>query len=124
MNGATDRRIERMTIGCVAMLTLIAGTVSYLHMHLLVELHGQPGWAAALTSVSVSVDMMIVAAFMTLLAESWGGRRRRRLPAVTMLVVGSGASQGANEAYAKVSLKKYKPMAARNEDRNVSSGLL
>lgn len=29
-----------------------------------------------------------------------------------------------NEAYAKVSLKKYKPMAARNEDRNVSSGLL
>ena len=28
------------------------------------------------------------------------------------------------EAYAKVSLKKYKPMAARNEDKNVSSGLL
>ena len=29
-----------------------------------------------------------------------------------------------HEAYAKVSLKKYEPMAARNEDRNVSSGLL
>jgi hypothetical protein len=29
-----------------------------------------------------------------------------------------------NEAYAKVSLKKYKPMAARNEDKNVPSGLL
>ena len=28
------------------------------------------------------------------------------------------------EAYAKVSLKKYKPMAARNEDKNVPSGLL
>jgi hypothetical protein len=28
------------------------------------------------------------------------------------------------EAYAKVSLKKYKPMAAWNEDRNVASGLL
>jgi len=27
------------------MLTLIAGTVSYLHMHLLVQLHGQPGWS-------------------------------------------------------------------------------
>ena len=26
------------------MLALIAGTVSYLHMHLLVELHWQPGW--------------------------------------------------------------------------------
>jgi hypothetical protein len=25
------------------MLALIAGTVSYLQMHLLVELHGQPG---------------------------------------------------------------------------------
>ena len=31
---------------------------------------------------------------------------------------------GYREAYAKVSLKKYKPIAARNEDRNVSSGLL
>lgn len=30
-----------------------------LHMHLLVELHGQPGWAAALTPLSV--DGMIVA---------------------------------------------------------------
>ena len=28
------------------------------------------------------------------------------------------------EAYAKVSLKKYKPTAARNEDKNVPSGLL
>ena len=33
----------RTTIGCVGLLALIAGTVSYLHMHLLVELHGQPG---------------------------------------------------------------------------------
>jgi hypothetical protein len=33
----------------VCLLALIAGTVSYLHMHLLVELHGQPGWVAALT---------------------------------------------------------------------------
>ena len=55
------------------MLALIAGTVSYMHMHLLVELHGQPGWAAALTPAPVSVDMMIVAAFMTLLAESRAG---------------------------------------------------
>jgi hypothetical protein len=52
------------TIGCVALLALIAGTVSYLHMHLLVELHGQPGWVAALTPLSV--DGMIVAASTTL----------------------------------------------------------
>ena len=39
------------TTGCVGLLALIAGTVSYLHMHLLVELHGQAGWVAALTPV-------------------------------------------------------------------------
>ena len=55
-------------MGCAALLALIAGTVSYLHMHLLVELHGQPGWVAALTPLSV--DGMIVAASTTLLAES------------------------------------------------------
>ncbi len=43
MTGQGDQRIRRTTIGCVALLALIAGTVSYLHMHLLVELHGQPG---------------------------------------------------------------------------------
>ena len=35
------------------MLALIAGTVSYLHMHLPEELHGQPGWVAVLTPLSV-----------------------------------------------------------------------
>jgi hypothetical protein len=29
-----------------------------------------------------------------------------------------------SEAYAKLSLKKYRPMAARNEDKKVFSGLL
>src|SRR6266436_5054263 len=60
--GVTGRRdlwIRRTTIGSVAMLALIAGTVSYLHMHALVALHGQPGWVAALTPLSV--DGMIVA---------------------------------------------------------------
>jgi hypothetical protein len=56
------------TTGCVAMLELIAGTVSYPHMHVLVELHGQPGAVAALTPLSV--DGMIVAASTSLLAES------------------------------------------------------
>jgi hypothetical protein len=40
------------TTGCVALLALIAGTVSYLHMHQLVAGHGQPGWVAALTPLS------------------------------------------------------------------------
>jgi len=62
-----DRWIRWTTIGCVALLALIAGTV-YLHMHLLVMRHGQPGWVAALTPLSV--DGMIVAASTTLLADS------------------------------------------------------
>lgn len=55
-------------------MAIIEGTVSYLHMHLLVELHGQPGWVAALTPLSV--DGMIIAASTRLLAESlWWPRR-------------------------------------------------
>jgi Protein of unknown function (DUF2637) len=60
----------------LALLALIADTVSYLHMHRLVALHGQPGWVAALTPLSV--DGMIVAASTTLLAESRAGRRVAR----------------------------------------------
>ncbi len=53
VTGRADRWIRRTTIGCVGMLARIAGTVSYLHMHLLADLHGQPGWVAALTTLSV-----------------------------------------------------------------------
>ena len=47
-------------------------------MHLLAELHGQPGWVAALTPLSV--DGMIVAASTTLLADSRSGGRGEVLP--------------------------------------------
>jgi Protein of unknown function (DUF2637) len=80
------------------MLALIAGTVSYLHMHLLVEVHGQPGWVAALTPLSV--DGMIVAASTTLLAESRSGGRGGLLP-WALLVIGSMASLAANVAVAE-----------------------
>jgi len=66
-----DRWIRWTTTGCVTLLALIAGTVSYLHMRTLVELHGQSGWVAALTQLSV--DGMIVAASTTLLADSRAG---------------------------------------------------
>lgn len=36
MTGPADRWISWVTTGCVAMLALIAATVSYLHMHMLV----------------------------------------------------------------------------------------
>ncbi len=78
MTRRADSWIRRTTVGCVGMLALIAGTVSYLHMHLLVELHGQPGWVAALTPLSV--DGMIVAASTAMLAESRSGGRGGFLP--------------------------------------------
>ena len=43
MTGRADRWIRRTTVGCVTLLALIAATVSYLHMHALVAMHGQPG---------------------------------------------------------------------------------
>ena len=101
MTGRADGWIRRTTTGCVALLALIAGTVSYLHMHRLVALHGQPGWVASLTPLSV--DGMIVAASATLLAESRAGRRGAALPWV-LLVAGSVASLGANVAVAEPSL--------------------
>jgi hypothetical protein len=98
MTGRADRWIRCTTTGCVALLALIAGTVSYLHMHALVAMHGQPGWVAALTPLSV--DGMIVAASMTLLAESRSGSRGGVLP-WALLAVGSVASLAANVAVAQ-----------------------
>jgi len=90
--------IRWTTTGCVALLALIAGTVSYLHVHLLVELHGRPGWVAALTPLSV--DGMIVAASTTLLADSRAGERGGVLP-WALLVTASVASLTANVAVAE-----------------------
>ena len=101
MNVGADRWIRWTTIGCVGLLALIAGTVSYLHMHLLVARHGQPGWVAALTPFSV--DGMIVAALTTLLAESRSGRRGGVL-SWALLVAGSIASLAANVAVAEPTL--------------------
>src|SRR5215813_11262445 len=101
MSRPADRWIRGTTSGCVGLLALIAGTVSYLHMHALVELHGQPGWVAVLTPLSV--DGMIVAASTTLLADSRSGSRGGVLPR-TLLVVGSVASLAANVAVAEATV--------------------
>jgi Protein of unknown function (DUF2637) len=101
MTGGADRWIRWTTIVCVALLALIAGTVSYLHIHVLVARHGQPGWVAALTPFSV--DGMIVAASTTLLADSRTGRRGGVLP-WALLVAGSVASLAANVAVAEPTL--------------------
>ena len=98
MTGRADRWIRWTTIGCVALLALIAGTVSYLHMHALVAMDGQPGWVAALTPLSV--DGMIVAASTTLLADSRSGRQGGSLSWL-LLATGSVASLAANVAVAE-----------------------
>lgn len=98
MTERADRWIRQVTIGRVALLALIAGTVSYLHMHMLVAQHGQPGWVAALTPLSV--DGMIVAASTTLLADSRAGGNGGVMPWI-VLVIGSVASLAANVAVAE-----------------------
>jgi len=70
-------------------------------MHTLVALQGQPGWVAALTPISV--DGMIVAASMTLLADSRSGHKGGVLP-WALLIVGSVASLAANVAVAEPTL--------------------
>jgi hypothetical protein len=67
-------------------------------MHMLVELHGLPGWPATL--MPLSVDGMIVAASTTLLAESRSGGRGGPLP-WALLIVGSVASLAASVAVAE-----------------------
>jgi uncharacterized protein DUF2637 len=79
------------------LLALIAGTVSYQHMHLLVDL-GQPGWVAPLTPLSV--DGMIVAASPALLADSRSGGRGGFLP-WALLIASRAASLAANVAVAE-----------------------
>jgi hypothetical protein len=78
-NGPLSRWERFLTVPwlvTMGMLALIAGTVSYLHTHLLLGLYGRPGWVAALTPLSV--DGMIVAASTALLADWRGGCRRDR----------------------------------------------
>jgi hypothetical protein len=70
-------------------------------MHMLVARHGQPGWVAALTPLSV--DGMIAAASTTLLADSRSGRKGGALP-WALLVAGSIASLAANVAVAEPTL--------------------
>src|ERR1700729_3401474 len=70
-------------------------------MHMLVELHGQPGWVAVLTPFSV--DGMIVAASTTLLADSRSGSNGGLLP-WALLAIGSVASLAANVAVAEPSV--------------------
>jgi hypothetical protein len=77
---------------CVGMLAFNRLERVYLHMYLLVALHGQPGWVAALTPRSV--DGTIVASSTTLLVDSRSAKRGGFLP-WSLLVIGSGSGRSA-----------------------------
>lgn len=83
------------------MLAAIAAVVSYSHMYELAQRYGEPPWRAAL--FPLSVDGMIVASSMALLADARRGRRGGVLP-WTLLILGSVASLSANIAVADPTL--------------------
>jgi hypothetical protein len=93
-----ERWIRGTTTASVVLLACIAAVVSYGHMHMLTVLHGESAWTAAL--IPLSVDGMIVASSMTLLADSRAGRSGGVLP-WTLLAAGSAASLAANVAAAE-----------------------
>jgi hypothetical protein len=93
-----ERWIRGTTTASVLLLAGIAAVVSYGHMHMLTVVHGESAWTAAL--IPLSVDGMIVASSMTLLADSRAGRSGGVLP-WALLAAGSAASLAANVAAAE-----------------------
>lgn len=98
--GKADRVIRGTTTTSVVVLALIAGAISYRHLHTLAIRHGESLWSAAL--LPLSVDGMVVCASMALLTDSRRGKRGGLLP-WTLLMLGSTASIAANIAVAEPS---------------------
>ena len=96
-----DRWVRWTTTASVVLLAGIAAVVSYRHMNTLALQHGESRWTAAL--IPLSVDGMIVASSMTLLADSRAGHPGGALPR-TLLAIGSTASLAANVAVAEPSM--------------------
>lgn len=93
-----DHLVRWTTTASVVLLAAIAAIVSYRHMHELVVRHGETAWTAAV--LPLSVDGMIAASSMALLADSRQGSRSGILP-WALLVAGSAASLAANVAVAE-----------------------
>jgi len=96
-----DVWIRLATIAAVLTVAAIAAAVSYRHMRGVALDHGEDATAAAI--IPISVDGLIVAASMTLLADSRAGRRRTWL-SYTLLVLSSAASIAANVMHAQPDL--------------------
>jgi Protein of unknown function (DUF2637) len=89
-------RAIRLTAGtAVAALAVIAGAVSYAHMKVLAERHGETGWRAH--AFPLSVDGIEIVASLVLLADRRVGRRSGWL-VWAALAAGTAASVAANVA--------------------------
>lgn len=95
-----DRLVRWTTTLSVVVLAVIAAMVSYKHMFVLVHRYGESSWTAAL--LPLSVDGMIVASSMSLLASSRRAEGCGVLP-WALLMIGSAASLSANVAVAEPS---------------------
>lgn len=93
----SDRTVRWLTTITVVLLAVIAAAVSYRHLHMLAVQHGETTWSASL--LPLSVDGMILAASLSLLADSRRGKRGGLLPWL-LLILGSLASVAANIAVA------------------------
>ena len=92
MSGA-DRAIRGAAGAAVVALAVIAGAVSYAHMKILAERHGETGWRAH--AFPLSVDGIEIVASLVLLADRRVGRRWLVWAA---LVAGTAANVAANVA--------------------------
>ncbi|MDG4797192.1 DUF2637 domain-containing protein [Micromonospora sp. WMMD1082] len=79
----------------VAGLAVVAGTISFAHMHELATEHDQDGWKAF--AFPISVDGLEIVAALYMVVQRRAGRRTGWLPWVA-LVVGTAASLAANVA--------------------------
>ncbi|MEX5633721.1 DUF2637 domain-containing protein [Parafrankia sp. FMc2] len=95
--GRSDRAIRITTVVAVATVAAVAAFVSYRHMRGVALLHGEDTVTA--TVLPFSVDGLIVAASMAMLADRRAGRRRSWLSA-TLLAAGACASLAANVLHA------------------------
>ncbi|WP_154676825.1 DUF2637 domain-containing protein [Parafrankia discariae] len=96
--GRAERAIRITTVVAVATVAAVAGFVSYRHMRGVALQYGEDAMTAAV--LPFSVDGLIVAASMTMLADRRAGRRRSWL-SYTLLTLGACASLAANVLHAE-----------------------
>jgi len=90
-----DRAIRGTAGSAVAALAVIAGAVSYAHMRVLADQHGEIGWRGH--AFPLSVDGIEIVASLVLLADRRVGRRSGWLVWAS-LAAGTAASMAANVA--------------------------